>query len=298
MNAIVFSGGGSKGAYQVGVYEALHEAGLRPDVAVGTSVGAILATLVAEGASPATIRDRWFDVTDPELFPYRKDVWRIRRWSHLRDNTDLGEALEERVDWEAVRSSDVALRFTAVDVCTGRRVLYDNVSASPEALLGSTSIPVLFDHAEADGRLLWDGGIITATPLKPAIEAGAREVYSILSNPMDRPAKAAPGTLGSAVARVLEIAQEQALRRDLARAQEVNELVADGLGREEWREIHLHTVAPRERLDVDLLGIEDAESRRLMDQGYEDGRAFVDGLHDDQEALLEIAGEPERVEGG
>src|SRR5260221_7770866 len=57
---LVLQGGGALGAYQVGVYQALHEAGIEPDWVVGTSIGAINAALIA-GAPPAERLDRLGD---------------------------------------------------------------------------------------------------------------------------------------------------------------------------------------------------------------------------------------------
>ena len=47
---LVLQGGGALGAYQVGCYEALHEAGIEPDRVIGTSIGAINAALIAGNA--------------------------------------------------------------------------------------------------------------------------------------------------------------------------------------------------------------------------------------------------------
>ena len=49
-SVLVFQGGGALGAYQVGVYQALHEAGIEPDWVIGTSIGAINAALIAGNA--------------------------------------------------------------------------------------------------------------------------------------------------------------------------------------------------------------------------------------------------------
>lgn len=90
MDALVFSGGGARGAYQIGVYEGLRETGLEPDLVTGTSVGAILATLVASGCTFEQMKRLWREACRASLFPYRKDVWRVHTWSHVRENEALG----------------------------------------------------------------------------------------------------------------------------------------------------------------------------------------------------------------
>lgn len=285
VDALVFSGGGARGAYQIGVYEALREAGLEPDLVTGTSVGAILATLVASGCRPQQMKELWLEACERSLSPYRRDVWRVHRWSHVRENDRLGELLARAIHWPTVRTSSIELRFTAVDVCDGDRVLFDNETATPEALLASTAIPILFPVQEVDGRPLWDGGLLTATPLQPAIEAGAEEIYAILNEPVNRPATEPPASLPEALDRVIDIVNERALRKDLRRAREINELVREGNAAPYWHLIHFHLFAPEQRLDVNVLDLDAEEARELWARGYEDTQAYFEGRHADQEAL-------------
>src|SRR5918998_23088 len=70
--AFVFSGGGPLGALQVGAVKALFEAGVRPEIAVGTSVGALNATFVAFDPTPEgsqRLERVWLSITDGDLFP-------------------------------------------------------------------------------------------------------------------------------------------------------------------------------------------------------------------------------------
>ena len=67
---LVFQGGGALGAYQAGVYEALHEAGIEPDWVVGTSIGAINAALIA-GSAPDRSSVAW----RPGRVPSKEDPY-------------------------------------------------------------------------------------------------------------------------------------------------------------------------------------------------------------------------------
>lgn len=298
MDGLVFSGGGARGAYQIGVWEALCEHGFEPDIVTGTSVGAILATLVTGQCDPQEMKDLWLKACQPAFMPYRKDVYRIHSWDHVRQNDNLAELLEDAIDWESVRASDVELMFTAVDVTTGDRVQFDNASASPEALLASTAIPLLFPVEEVDGRPLWDGGLLSSTPLQPAIEAGATQIYAISNDPVHRPAKAPPSNLPEVVGRVIDIVNQRALRKDLRRAAEINRLVEQGQAAEYWHHIDFHLVAPEEELDADVLDFDAHDARKMWTRGYEDAQAYLDGTHADQEALETFGRTPEwdRVE--
>jgi predicted acylesterase/phospholipase RssA len=292
VDALVFSGGGARGAYQIGVSEALQERGFRPELVTGTSVGAIPATLVAEGALPQRLESLWLDICEPGFLPLQKDFYRIHRWNHLRDNDKLEALLEQRVDWEAVHQSSTELRFTAVDIQIGERVLFGNHSASPRAVLASTASPRVFEPQEVDGRVLWDGGLLTSTPLQPAIEEGAREIYAILNEPMGRALQQPPSTLQEGLDRVVEIVNERALRRHLERAREINELVRNGQAADYWHLIHFHLIALEDRLDVHSLSFDADQARRLWNCGYDDAGLVLDGLHEDQQALASFgAGE-------
>lgn len=295
MNALVFSGGGARGAYQIGVFEALHERGFEPDLVTGTSVGAILATLVACGCGPDEMKQLWREACKPDFMPYRKDIHRVRSWQHIRQNDQLRALVEDAIEWDDVAASEIELRFTAVDIMNGNRVMFDNASAGPDALLASTAIPLVFPFEEVDGRPLWDGGLLTSTPLQPAIEAGAREIYAILSEPAGRTIHGPPGSLPEALNRVIDLVNERALRRDLERAQEINQLVRQGQAADYWHLIHFHVIAPEEALQVDTLGFEEDEAEALWTCGYEDATAFLEGLHQDQDAL-EHFGEPSEDE--
>lgn len=209
------------------------------------------------------------------------------------EERQAGHLLEEAIDWEAVRSSDVELRFTAVDVCTGEREQFDNENAGPEALLASTAIPLVFPVEEVEGHYLWDGGLLSGTPLQPAIEAGATEVYAILNDPVHRPARAPPANLAEALDRVIDIVNQRALRKDLRRAEEINELVRRDQGADYWHQIDFHLVAPEEELEADVLSFEEDEARMMWRCGYDDAKAYLEGTHADQQALETFGQTPE-----
>src|SRR5262245_3017532 len=80
---LVFQGGGALGAYQAGVYQALHEGGIEPDWIIGTSIGAINASLIAGNE-----REHRLDRLE-EFWRrmQRKEFWGLAKWSGLADAT-------------------------------------------------------------------------------------------------------------------------------------------------------------------------------------------------------------------
>ncbi len=291
VDALVFSGGGARGAYQIGVYEALTEHGFQPEIVTGTSVGAILATLVASRCPPSEIKRLWRKACEPGFLPYRRDVYRLGSWTHVRDNQVLEDLLREEVDWDAVRRSRVDLRFTAVDVATGERVTFTNETATPKTVLASTAVPLLFEPEPVDGRHLWDGGLMTSTPLQPAIEDGATRIYAIVNEPVNRVAPDPPSSLAEAFDRVVDIVNQRALRQDLDRAQEINELVLSGQAADYWRYIEIDLIAPDKQLETSILDFREDDAEKLWTLGYDDAVKLLEGRHEQQDQL-ESAGEP------
>lgn len=276
MDALVFSGGGARGAYQIGVYEALHKHGLEPDIVTGTSVGAILATLVTAGATPNEIKTLWRKACEPGFLPYRRDVHQLRSWNHIRTNHDLRALLRDEIDWNAVRASSIDLRFTAVDVNTAERVTFTNETATPRSVLASTAVPLLFEPQQINGRHLWDGGLMTSTPLQPAIDEGATRIVAILNEPAHTPSQRSPATLTEAIDRVIDIVSRRALHQDLQRAEEINRLVETGDASDYWRWIDMHVIEPRQRFETNILDFDEADAQRMWLIGRQDGERFLE----------------------
>src|SRR5207245_874460 len=78
---LVFQGGGALGAYQAGVYQALHEAGIEPDWIIGTSIGAINASLIAGNE----VQDRLARLEEFWRRMQYKEIWGASAWPGLSD---------------------------------------------------------------------------------------------------------------------------------------------------------------------------------------------------------------------
>src|SRR5712691_12047185 len=81
---LVFQGGGALGAYQAGVYQALHEAEIEPDWIIGTSIGAINASLIA-GNDPKNRLERLQEFWRRMC---RKELWSRSRWPGVADTAN------------------------------------------------------------------------------------------------------------------------------------------------------------------------------------------------------------------
>ncbi|NYI04871.1 patatin-like phospholipase family protein [Allostreptomyces psammosilenae] len=185
--AWVLPGGGSYGAVQAGQARALMEAGIFPDMVLGTSVGSLNAAWLAgdptrEGVE--RLRRMWLEIRRTQAFPVDPlrmlgGVLRLR--NHVMDNAPLGRWLSSRVSFHNLEDGRLPLTVTAVDVLTGDPVYLDRGPLIP-ALLASSALPGIFPPVEIDGRWLIDGGLAAHTPVTRAVDQGADRVFVLPSS--------------------------------------------------------------------------------------------------------------------
>ena len=201
---LVFQGGGALGAYQAGVYEALHEKGIEPDWLIGTSIGAINASIIA-GNKPADrlekLREFWRRVEQsPTLESLSMLPWigsSLPNWNTLaagvggffRPNpiaflgwhvpltpdgagyystVPLQETLCELVDFSLIAKSAPRLTVGAAKVRTSEMRYFDSrdMALNIRHVMASGALPPAFPPVRIDGDLYWDGGILSNTPVE------------------------------------------------------------------------------------------------------------------------------------
>ena len=215
--AYVLGGGGAYGAVQTGMLRALAKTDLRPDFVVGTSVGCLNATIVAE--TPDTAADRlaafWAMITRDDVFGSAQRM--MMNMASLRpaiaDPTPLRELLERSSPSRDF--SDLALPLTAVaaDTTTGHHVEL-NSGDLISALMASTAIPGVFPVVEREGRRLIDGGVLANVPVGIAAEQGAQTIV-VLDCGFNLFAPRTDPTLPHALLRAAAIMVASQVRRDL-----------------------------------------------------------------------------------
>lgn len=181
--AFVLSGGASLGAVQVGMLRALVDHGVRPDVVVGTSVGAINGAFVASREFTAQCVDElaalWLEARRGDVFPVAPLTGMlgvVGARSNLVPAGGLRRLLLRHVRFQRLEELPTPLHVVACDLRTGAEV---RLSEGPlvDALLASAAIPGVFPPVEWGDRLLIDGGVIDNTPVSHALELGADEMY-------------------------------------------------------------------------------------------------------------------------
>jgi NTE family protein len=216
----VFASGGNLGSAQVGMLRALVEHGIVPRRVVGTSVGAINGAAYALDPTLAGVEHLervWRELDSRDLVSrasIRNAVALARRGQGLNDHDGLRAVIERVL---RVRRFD-ALQLPFECVATNVREASEEWFESGDlidAVLASTSVPVLFPPVEIAGEWYLDGGILKDVPLTRAVERGAGTIYVLGTGRLAQPWNAPKRPLGMAF-QASWIARKHRFQQDLA----------------------------------------------------------------------------------
>lgn len=171
--ALVLSGGGTSGAVEVGFWKAMEEFGIRPDLIVGCSVGAINGAMIASGLSGDQMHRVWHQTTRRHIFRFNwREVWKGARARSIFSEGRFHRFLLDVIP--ARRFEELNIPFVAVasDLRTGEMVRLDHGDLIA-AVQASGSLPGIFPPVWIDDHQLVDGGITRMVPLEIAVDRGA-----------------------------------------------------------------------------------------------------------------------------
>lgn len=177
--AFVFAGGGSLGAIQVGMLHPLLQAGLLPDLVVGSSVGAINAAYFAgapDMAGLSRLAEIWTRLRRADIFPLTLSAafGLFRHPDNIVDPGGLRRLIEDHLAFEKLEDARIPLHVMATDMQgVGVRL---STGLAADAILASAAVPGIFPPVEIGGRPLMDGAIAANTPLRLAVELGAKRI--------------------------------------------------------------------------------------------------------------------------
>ena len=223
MIAFVLSGGGSLGAIQAGMLEALLEHDIVPDALVGTSIGAANAAFLAGGptlSQAQSLSDLWRSLKPRQIFPLGpiRTLKALRRDGSLFSTAPLRQLIERHAPYSRIERARIPLRIIATDFADGTEVVFDSGSVT-DAVLASTALPGVFPPHEVAGRLYLDGGLVDHVPLAPAIAMGADTIY-VLSCGFPCPPSADHRSTRSVLAHSMGILLSQRVRVDVRQVPE------------------------------------------------------------------------------
>jgi NTE family protein len=183
VTAFVLSGGGSLGAVQVGMLQALTARGVEPDVLIGTSAGALNAAYVAgHGAREASLdalEAIWSGLRRRDVFPLeplRLGAVALGRARSLCSTGSLRRLIRENLAFDVLEDAAIPVHVVATDVGSGEEVLLSE-GDPVDAILASAAIPAVFPAVRIADRDLIDGGIADNAAVSQAVTLGADIVY-------------------------------------------------------------------------------------------------------------------------
>ena len=260
-NVLVLQGGGALGAYQAGVYEALHESGIEPDWVIGTSIGAINASLIAGNARACRLdqlREFWrrveYDLPANVLaaLPYCGGFARLMTaisglseffapnpaavlgsmWptdaesAALYSTVPLRNTLMDLVDFDQINRREIRISVGAANVCTSEMCYFDSRGTDfrVEHVLASGAMPPAFPAVRVDGELYWDGGLLSNTPLEAIFDDNPRRSALIFSVQLWNQEGQEPHTIGEVLTRQLDVQFASRTRSHVERQQQIHKL--------------------------------------------------------------------------
>jgi NTE family protein len=253
--AFVLSGGGSLGAVQVGMLRALVERGVRPDLVVGSSVGAINGAWLAsraDAAGVAELAEIWRSIGRRDVFPVRPVAGMLGflgRRNHLVPSPQLERLIRLHLPFGLIEEARVPLHVVATEVTTGREVLLSRGDAA-HALLASAAIPGVYPPVHVDGHQLMDAAVVNNTPVSHAVHLGATVVYVLPTGYACALPRAPQSALGM-VLQALTLLIERQLMDDIERYESA---------------VELHVIPPLCPLSVSPVDF--GRSEYLIDQAY------------------------------
>src|SRR5262245_11392223 len=258
---LVFQGGGALGAYQAGVYQALHEAKIEPDWIIGTSIGAINASIIA-GNEPEHRLERldefwrrmrrkefpglvnWPALTDTASYWSTvlggiNGFFEPNPFAFLGTHVPLGKdcagfystaplekTLNELVDFALVKRCTPRLTVGAAHVQTGQMRYFDSRENAITArhIMASGALPPAFPAVRIEGELYWDGGIPSNRPPEAIFDDVPRRNSLIFAVHMWHPTGQEPDTIWEVLHRHKDIQYSSRVASHIARQRQVHKL--------------------------------------------------------------------------
>lgn len=286
--ALVLSGGGVKGAWQLGVLKRLMgEQKIDYDIMTGVSVGALNVAGLAQTklghpelaidwlldfwlkhvTSTSKIYTRWFP------FGRLHSLWK----PSLYDSRPLWDLFRSNFDQGLILSSGRQVAVGAVSLDTGEvRYARETDENFADFVLASSSFPVFLTPLKIEDQLWADGGIKEVTPLGQAISMGADEIDVLITDkdlfnfePWGSKSKRA---IPDQVVRAIELMSQRIMRRDIQVTGLKNDLADLGHA---YKHVKVRVVVPSKGLTDNSLRFDPDEIKNMIDVGYEDADNFV-----------------------
>lgn len=169
---LALGGGAARGFAHIGVIQVLEEAGIKPDLVVGTSAGSLVAALYASGKGGAELA----------RVALAMDESAITDWAFPTRGVIRGEALaryvRELTGGRAIEQMSMPLGIVATDLDSGEGVLFQRGDTGV-AVRASSAVPAVFQPVKIGAREYVDGGLVSPVPVRYAKQMGAELVLAV-----------------------------------------------------------------------------------------------------------------------
>lgn len=290
MKALVLGGGSMKGAFQVGVIQAVLEQGFKPDMVYGISVGALNSTYLTYAASTQfqekgeiewdkagrKLLEFWLEnITQPSNISTLRSRMTLgvstlmSRFEGLLDPTPLHNLIRNNIQAEVLANTPIKLKVGAVNVESGdiKYTAPDNPFFL-DYVRASSSIPMLMPAIDIEHHLYLDGGLREVLPIREAIADGATDIVSIgcHSSQLYQPEGLNARNLITLIERVRDITVNEVANSNIAWAEST-------VDRSNLRgkPMKLKVIRPTAPLVLDLQHFTSADISRLIVEGYKTG---------------------------
>jgi NTE family protein len=269
--AFVLGGGGVLGAGEVGMLQALLEAGIRPDLVLGTSVGALNgAFLAADPTVEATARlaDLWAELAGAGgVFSgslVSRAATMARTGTHLHRRGPLRSLLAEHLPVERIEELPVPFQCVAASIERAAEHWFTAGSLS-DAVMASCAVPGLLAPVRIGDEHFLDGGLVNSIPVSRAVELGASTVFVMQVGRVERPLS--PPRLPWEVALVaFEVARRHRFAADMQRLPD---------------DVIVHVLPTGDVVPEGLKQLRYRDTRRTserVERAYEASREYLDRL--------------------
>jgi len=189
--AFVFGGGGLLGASEVGMLRALIEHGYRPDLVLGTSIGAINGAVVAADPTPGcvtTLVETWESMSGSELFsgPLKRLRVAAATRTHLHSIEPLRALIEAELGPIGIEDLAVPFQCCAASIERAAETWFTKGPLAT-AVAASCAVPGMFGPVEIGGEHYFDGGLVNSLPVGRAVALGADIVFVLHVGRIEQP---------------------------------------------------------------------------------------------------------------
>ena len=282
MRALVLSGGGSKGAYQVGALKhILGNLKIPYDIFCGVSVGAINCGFLAqftnsfEQESIIELEKLWNNIDTPNIYVRWKPFGRLHAvWKKsFFDSSPLHQLVKSNLDLEKIRHSGKQVNIGTVSLSSGKYTIFDQSSDYfIDAVIASASFPGMLTPVKFMDQYWADGGVKEISPIKKAVEMGANVIDIIITSPQTRVRRfiTHPTTV-DIIKRSMDLSTDKIMANDIEKVEMHNVMAEAGLSNK--RIVKINILRPKYNLIEDLLDFSPMKIKEMMEKGYMDAKA-------------------------